>query len=123
MCISFFLPVKSSDERISGTSSSVSLHSSLWLRFWCCLFFRTLPDIYSLRKVTKRPAKKVGYDVRYHSNAAFLKAKHLASAEAKAQRMGLVQNPEAEQQEDTFKFIKVCLFHEANTENQFCTCV
>lgn len=43
-------PARSSVRRICGTSSSVFLPSSLWFRFWRCLFFRTLLDICSLRK-------------------------------------------------------------------------
>lgn len=60
-----FLPVRSWGERICGTSFSVFPHSSLWFRFWCCHFSRMLPDICSLRKATKRPAKKVGWESHY----------------------------------------------------------
>lgn len=73
-----FLPVRSSGEKICGTSSSAFLHSSLWFRFWCCLFFQTLPDICSLRKAMKMPAKEVCHDVCWYSDAALLEAKCVA---------------------------------------------
>lgn len=102
-----FLPVRSSGKRVCGTSSSVFLLSSLWFRFWCCLFFRTLPDIYSLRKATKRPARKVGWDSRYCvvasvqtlgecSPKAALLSKSPVPAEAEVQRTDSLHNFEAE---------------------------
>lgn len=55
-----FLLVKSLAARSCGTSSFVSLHVSLWSRYYCCLFFPRLPDTYSSRRVMRKLAKKVG---------------------------------------------------------------